>query len=302
MPPAMAWEAAGPAFAALGFTKLDAETYWGGLDRRMYVSLELRDGRVSGWVERPWPGGALEQFMGEGAELRPGEQGRSELARFVAGVVREGLCALPHAARLTVKAPEMPGDEYKLRLSTPLSSPDHAAVVARVLLALDEAAQRPAPAEGALQARLPPVVTCWQAAGPSLEAAGMKKLDAETYWGGMENRLFLNVDVRAASVSAWVERPSPGGMLDQFVGQDAALAPGDATAPARSELARFVAGVVWQALGALPRQARLTVKAPEIPGASYALRLSTPFSSPDQASTVARVLLALDEVARTPAR
>ena len=58
-------------------------------------------------------------------------------------------------------------------------------------------------------------------------------------------------------------------------------------------------GAVQNVFGALPRQALLTVKAPEMAGASYELTLTSPIASPDHGPAVARVLLALDAAVRT---
>ncbi|HEY1694527.1 MAG TPA: hypothetical protein VGG39_20295 [Polyangiaceae bacterium] len=294
LPPIVrAWREAGASLEAIGLRKLDAETYM----RHMgfYVSVDVPRASLWGRAEGSCAGGSLEPFLGTEAELQPGEQGRSDLARFVAGEVREILGALPRAARLTVKAPEMPGDKHLIELTTPFTSPDQAALVARVLLALEEASSRPAPAGAA--APLPPSAAMWLAAGPSLEALGLRKLDAETYMARMD--FFVNVDVRAAAVTGWLEGSTPGGALEQFLGKDAELRPGGG---ARSELAHFVAGQVAELLGALPRGASVTVKAPEIPGDKYKMRVETPFSAPEQAATVARLLLRLDEIARQPAR
>ena len=53
------------------------------------------------------------------------------------------LATLPRGACLTVQAPDIHGDTCKMDLTTPFSSPDQAATVARVLLMLDEAVRRP---------------------------------------------------------------------------------------------------------------------------------------------------------------
>ncbi len=57
---------------------------------------------------------------------------------------REFGCASASGARLTIKAPEIPGDSYRASLTTPFASPDQAATVARVMLMLDAALQSPA--------------------------------------------------------------------------------------------------------------------------------------------------------------
>ena len=151
-------------------------------------------------------------YIGAEAELEPGEKGRSDLARFVAGEIREIMGALPRQARLTVKAPEMPGDSYKLSLETPFSAPYIAEIVARVLLMVDEAAQRPMQAGAHVQ--MPPAAMCWIAAAPLLEAMGMRKLDAECYWrslGGLGGQqLYLKLNVRDATVRGWLDRPCRG--------------------------------------------------------------------------------------------
>ena len=167
--------------------------------------------------------------------------------------------------------------------------------MARVLLALDEAAQRPS---GGPPAPLPPVVHCWQAAGPWLAQLGMTQLDAETSmrsFGGVGDSLFVSVDVRSASLRGWLDRRCPGGVLERFLRSEMALQPGDT---GQSEIEAWVAGVVRETLGALPRGACLRLKAPEIPGDSYKASLTTPFGAPEQAALVARALLTLDEALR----
>jgi hypothetical protein len=299
LPPAVQlWLAAAPGLAAMGMTKLDAETYMrevGGFGKTLFIKLEVREASLRGWLDRPCPGGFPERHLRATEDLNPGESGRSELARWVAGSVREALGALPGKAHLRFTAPEIPGDSYKASLTTPLTAPDQPAIVARVLLMLDEAAQRPA---GGPPAQLPPVVHCWQAAGPWLAQLGMTPLDAETYtrsFGGVTDSLYLSVNVRDATLRGWLDRRCPGGALERYLRTEMVLQPGDT---GRSEIEAWVAGVVRDVLGALPRGACLRVKAPEIPGDSYRASLTTPFSSPEQASLVARVLLTLDEALR----
>ncbi len=148
---------------------------------------------------------------------------------------------------------------------------------------------------------LPPVVAAWQAAGPMLQTLGLAKLDAETYMRSLPggNDLFVSLQLSKGTVWGWIETPCPGGVLEQFLGGEASLHPGDA---GRSEMAKVVAAMAGEAMGALPHGALLTVNAPEIPGDKYKSSLTTPFTSPDQAATVARALLMLDERARMPAR
>ncbi|HEX7601769.1 MAG TPA: hypothetical protein VF316_09195, partial [Polyangiaceae bacterium] len=188
-------------------------------------------------------------------------------------------------------------DTYEADLTTPFSSPDQAATVARVLLMLDEAARRPA-GDGR-QAQMPPAAHAWLAAGHSLEALGLTKLDAECYVRrvGPSGTLYLKVHVRDASLRGWIEQPCPGGMVERFLRAEGELRPGE---QGRSELARFAASMVGGVLATLPREACLTVEAPDIHGDTCKMDLTTPFSSPDQAATVARVLLMLDEAVRRP--
>jgi hypothetical protein len=292
-PLAARWAEAASSLEALGLTKLNAECYWrqlAGLSETLYLSLDVKEAAITGRLERPCPGGAIEQFVGESAEARPGHEGRSELAHFVARAARESLSGLPEDAVLSVKAPDIPGDKYRLLLTTPFVAPGHAAAVVRVLLALDEAARAASP-QGAL-ATLSPVAARWQQAGAMLEALGMKKLDAECYW--QTSHLFVNVNVAEITVTGRLSRTCPGGALERLLGQTAELRPGER---ARSELAQITANAVGELLAALPQQARLAVKAPEIPGDNYTLTLTTPFAAPEHAACVARVLLAFEAAA-----
>jgi hypothetical protein len=300
-PVVMAWQAAGPQLEGMGMKRLDAETYTrdlAGVRATMCVSLRVRDGQLCGWLERPCPGGALEAFFGAQDALHPGHSGGSQLAQFIASQVGEVLGQLPRQSLLTVKAPEIPGAEYKANLTTPFTSPEQATIVARALLALDEAAQRPAH-PGARQAHLPPVVMCWQAAGPMLQAMGLRQLDAECYTRDVPGggTLFVQFQLASSGLAAWLDRPGPGGALERFPCTEVQLQPGE---QGRTELGHFVAGQVYQLLGALPPQARLSVKTPEIPGDTYKLRLTTPFTAPQQAQLVAQALLVLDQAAQRP--
>ncbi len=128
---------------SVGMRVLDAETYMHSFPdgKDLYLSLSVREGSIRGWVDRPCPGGALEQFFRAEAELAPGGAARSEMAAWMGRSVGAILATLPHAARLSVEAPDIPGDNYKASLTTPFSSPEQAATVARVLLSLDAAAQ-----------------------------------------------------------------------------------------------------------------------------------------------------------------
>ncbi len=295
-----AWQAAGPSLVALGMRQLDAETYMLGIGggQDMFLTLRVADMSLSAWLDRPCPGCVLEQYLGTKAEINPGEAGRSDLQRLMAGSVREVLAALPRAAEFSVKAPEIPGDSYKARVSTPFSAVDQPSIFARVLLTFDETAK--SPAVGGSHVRLPPAVLAWQAAGQGLTALGLSKLDAETYMRTLDGgqMLFVSLSVRESSLRGWFDRPCPGGALEQFLGGRGDVSPGHGGS---SPLERLVAANVQEALSALPRSASLTVQAPEIPGDSYKASLTTPFSTPDQAASVARVLLTLDAFAQRPA-
>jgi hypothetical protein len=296
LPPiALAWREAAAGLTQVGLKPLDAETYWhqiDGLRATIYVSLRVKEGEVDGRLEHACPGGTFEGFLQQKAALGPGDVGGSPLERVLAGSVREILGQLPRGARLTLEAPEIPGDEYKAYVSTPLSHPSQPALVARVLFAIDQLAQQRGPEPQAL----PPIVHCWRAAAPGLQGLGMHAIDAECFTRDLGGAtLYLRVDVPTQSVHAWIERAAPGSMLDRFVGQRGEAAVGYAP---RSELEAFAASAVGAHLTSLPPQARLYVKGPEIPGYTCELRLISPMSHPQHASTVAAALLSLDEVAR----
>ncbi len=300
LPPVIkCWQDAGPLLEALSMHAQDAECYTRGVGSgTLFVTLNPGNASLSAWIEQPCPGGMLEQFIGAQAELGPGDQERSQLAAFVASEVRELWGTLPGAARLHVEAPEIPGDGHKLAVSTPFTSPEQAAVVARLLIALDEAARRRPPA-GAPKAQLSPLAARWQAAEPSLVAMGMSRLDAECYTLGLGGggTLFLQLQPGNTSVAGWVHRPGRGGALEGFLGAEAELQPRE---PGQTELAHFVASQVRESFGSLPPGARVRVEAPEIPGDSYKLTVTTPFTTPEQARLVANVLVALDEAAQPP--
>jgi hypothetical protein len=143
LPPAVLhWQAAAPSLQALGMSKLDAECFTrslGGPGGMLYLKLEVHWGSMRGWIERACPEGIIEQFRGHRGEIAPGHRGRSPLEKYAAAAVYEIMAPLPHQARLSVKAPQIPGDNYELALESPLTSPEQPGIVARVLVTLDQA-------------------------------------------------------------------------------------------------------------------------------------------------------------------
>lgn len=295
--PVACWQMADPALRALGLSRLDAECYTielGSIRQTLYVKLEPASRSLRAWLKRIAQGGAVEAFLGASATVGPGDGATSGLRGLVAGAVRETFATLPRAARLTVKAPQIPGDEYNLDLTTPFHLPDQAAASVRTILALDRALQQPPPA-GWQPAQLPPVVHAWQAAEPALKALGLQKLDAETYTTGVLGQsLFVTFHPRESRVRVWIEKACPGGAIEQFIGTRGSLGPGDS---GRAPIERFVAGAVREILTMLPRGAQLEIVGPEIPGDKYKASVGTSFSVPDHAVLAARVLLALDAAA-----
>jgi hypothetical protein len=143
--------------------------------------------------------------------------------------VGELYSALPRGATLHVKAPEIPGDQYKLSVESPIFAAEHPALIARVLLALDQAVRRPPPDGAHVRVRLPPVALHWQAAAPALHALRMGVVTAELYTGSLndgDGTLYLSVDVREGSIRGRTERACPSCVLESFAGQTADLSPG----------------------------------------------------------------------------
>ena len=292
MPLQQAWQQAAPMLAELGLHAIDAECFNNG---RLYVKLELASGGVWAWLDQSYGGGMLDAHPGATTTLRPGGSGHGDLGRWLAAEVGAALAALPRGAELSVAGPEIAGADCKLSLRAPVRSPDHVAAVARVMLALDAAARRPAAPGAASHANVPRVVELWRAAGPALEALGLHALDAECYTA---ERLFVRFDLGAKAVYAWFEATTPGGQLDAFPRATASLHPGGA---ARSELARWIAANATDAFAALPHRATLDVVCPEIPGAEYKVKLMSPLQAADDTANVARVLQSLAAACRQPA-
>jgi len=301
LPPiAVAWNEAAASLKALGLSRLDPETYLielgSGYGQTMYLRLNVPGQAVTGSLDRPCRGGMLEAFLGQSARLRPGSAGATQLEQFVASQVGHALASLPPDASLDVQAPQLPGDPYRASITSSFASADVPAAVARVLLQLDKAAHVRAPA--GMQAQLPRVAVTWQQAGPMLGQLGLKQLDPEVYireMGGLRETLYVRLSVQGESVSASLDRTRPGGLLDRFYRARAQLSPGTTDG---SPLAGFVASQVGELLGQLPPQAQLFVKAPDIPGDGYELRVTCPLQTPQQAAAAARVVLALDALAQ----
>ena len=301
LPPiALAWNEAAKSLAALGLRKLDPETYsielGGGYDDTMYLRLQVQSQQVQGSIGRACRGGMLEAFLGQGGGLRPGSMGTTPLEQFVASQVGGMLASLPPDASMDLQAPPLPGDPYRATLTSSFARSDVPAAVARVLLQLDRVAHAPAPA--GMQAQLPRVAVTWQQAAPMLGQLGLKQLDPEVYireMGGMSETLYVRLHVQGESVSASLDRTRPGGLLDRFYRARTQLSPG---ATDGSPLAGFVASQVGELLGQLPPQAQLFVKAPDIPGDGYELRVTSPLQTPHQAAAAASVVLALDALAQ----
>nr|HEX4316878.1 hypothetical protein [Kofleriaceae bacterium] len=292
IPPAQHWIAAAPALEQLGLHRIDAELY---VTDRLYVRFDLSDGGVRAWIKSHTGGtGMLDGSPRQAFELKPGGSAHGELAAWIAAQAGE-LAALPKHARLQITTPDIPGSDYELTITCPLEAPEHAVITARVLLALDDAVRRPAGPAGIVAAgRQPPAAAAWIAAAPALEALGLSRVDAELFTG---DSLYVTFDVASGGVHAWFERAAPGGLLDGAPNQSFELRAGHA---GHSEIAQRVLAIVQAELAALPKQARLQVTTPEIPGAMYKLRLTTPLASADQAVVAARAMLALDSALRRP--
>jgi len=254
---------------------------------------------VQGSIARPCRGGMLEAFLGQGGTLRPGSMGTTPLEQFVASQVGALAASLPPDASLDIQAPPLPGDPYRATITSSFASAGVPAAVARVLLQLDRVAHAPAPA--GMQAQLPRVAVTWQQAGPLLGQLGLRQLDPEVYLrelGGVSETLYVRLHVPSESVSASLERTRPGGLFDRFYRARAQLSPG---ATDGSPLAGFVASQVGELLGQLPPQAQLFVKAPDIPGDGYEVRVTSPLQTPQQAAAATRVVLAVDALAQRSA-
>jgi hypothetical protein len=260
---------------------------------KLFLKFELADGGVRGWIENTSRGGTLDAYPRATVTLHPGKSAHGDLASWVLAAATAELAALPKHATLEVTCPEIPGASYELRLTSTLEAPEHAPIVARVLLALEAAAQRPAGAAAAHAppTGLPPIVAAWTAAAPALEALGMQRLDAELY-----NRdwVFLKLELAAGGILGWSDLRTSS-VLDNFVGQRAELRPNGRV---DSELARFVAGAAQPVFAALPKQARLEVLAPEIPGATCKVQLTSPIATTEHAVAAAQLLLALTAALR----
>jgi hypothetical protein len=297
-PVALAWREAGASLAALGLKQLDPETYIREHGSRsfetLYLRLKVPIESVHGSLDRHCPGGMLEAFLGKGGSLRPGAAGTTPVEQFLASQVGELMSRLPPDAVLEVRAPDVPGDVYKAWLSSRFASAEVPALVARVLLTLDQAARAPMPR--GMQVQLPRVAVCWQQAAPLLSQLGLRQLDAEVFireMGGLRETLYVRLHAGNESVSASLDRTRPGGMLDRFLGARAELAPGQ---PGGSPLAAFVASQMGELLGQLPPGSLLSIKAPDIPGDGYELRVTSPLQHPQHAASAARLVLALDQV------
>jgi hypothetical protein len=296
------WMAACPLLETMGLSKLDAETYTandGRVTTSLYVSLMPKYGEVHAWLDVPCPGGAVERFFGQEEKLSPREHGRSDLAKWVFGAVGETFAQLPKQARVSLKAPEIPGDDCKMRVESPLISPEIAPAVVRLLRSLSEAASRPA-GDGAPQGALPPVYQTWTAAAPMLEQLGLRKLDAECFIhevGSATRALYVKLEVTSGEVAGFIDKPCPGGAPEQFIGREAVLAPGERGA---SGLERWAATQIMEVMAGLPRGAKLRMTAPEMPGADLKMSLRSKLAAPEHAAIVARVLMMLTKAASGP--
>jgi hypothetical protein len=74
VPALVVWQATGPALQQLGMQPLDAECYIRNVDGAdLYVRFEAKDGSVFAWLERAFPGGVLELFLGTSIDVSPGD-------------------------------------------------------------------------------------------------------------------------------------------------------------------------------------------------------------------------------------
>jgi hypothetical protein len=292
LPPLVrAWQQATAQLEQAGFHAVDAECYACG---KVFIQLKLSQSCLRAWSGGRCPGSVFEAFMGATERLEPGSRPRTDLANVLMAAVSEPLAALPRRTSLSVKMPEVPGGEYAASMELPFTDAAHAGVAARLLMALEELASRPAPAGP--RSQLPPLVAAWQQARPMLVSLGFQELDAECYVRRPE-KVFVQLRLGESALRAWAGRPCPGRPIEGLLRAEVEVT---ATDGGNGELGRLVWGAVREMLAQLPRGARLSVKAPEIPGADYSASMEAPFADPRHAETVARALIALDEVVAAP--
>jgi hypothetical protein len=255
------------------------------------------DDTLTGRYRSSLPDAAIERYIGVSETIHPGGHAGHELCQWVMAQLGAELGALPHKASIDMRVAKLPGADTEVRVTLPFTAAAEAVAVARLLLAFERIASRPLP-PGSPPAPFSPLAQRWIAAGPLLVAAGLHKAGPDSYRRDMGNGAFyIEVDVEDETLEGRVSRHASERKIALFADTEVELTPGDA---GRTPLGKWTAGVVGQALGALPRGSTLKVEAPKRAGDTYTLRVEAPFKDPVHARVVVDLLAMLDAAAQGP--
>jgi hypothetical protein len=251
------------------------------------------DDTLTGRYRNSLPDAAIERYIGVSETIHPGGHAGHELCQWVMAQLGAELGALPHKASIAMTVAKLPGDYTEVRVTLPFTAAAEAVAVARLLLAFERIASPPLP-PGSPPAPFSPLAQRWIAAGPSLVAAGLHKEAPASYRG---RDFSIEVDVDDETLEARVSRQANERKIALFMDTEVELSPGDT---GRTPLGKWMAGVVGQPFGALPRGSTLKVEAPKRAGASYTLRVEAPFKEPSHARVIVDLLAMLDAAAQGP--
>jgi hypothetical protein len=255
------------------------------------------DDTLTGRYRSALPDAAIERYIGVSETIHPGGHAGHELCQWVMAELGAELGALPHKASIDIRVAKLPGDDTEVRVTLPFTAPAEAGAVARLLLAFERIASPPLP-PGSPPAPFSPLAQRWIAAGPLLVAAGLHKGGPGSYRRDMgDGALYIDVDVEDETLEGRVSRHANERKIALFMDTEVELAPGDA---GRTPLGKWIAGVIGQQLGALPRGSTLKVEAPKRAGDTYTLRAEAPFKDPVHARVIVDLLAMLDAAAQGP--
>jgi hypothetical protein len=139
----------------------------------------------------------------------------------------------------------------------------------------------------------------WDAAAPVIEALGFKRSRADRFDRdqGTHESASVRIDDEKR-LRASLEGQAPGGVIETFLKQEVELLPGHTQ---HSAFGQWAYESVASAIVRLPRDARVRIEVPHLPGERYELEVHGSLFAPEHAAAAAQVIVMFAEAARKPA-
>ena len=139
----------------------------------------------------------------------------------------------------------------------------------------------------------------WDAAAPAIEALGFKRSRPDRFVREETGHESASVHIDDEKrLRASLDGQAPGGVIETFLKQEVDLVPGHTP---HSAFGLWAYESVASAIVRLPRDARVRIEVPHLPGERYELEVHASLFAPEHPAAAAEVVVLFAEAARKPA-